>query len=33
MVRIGDYSEYFNRISKDVQLEVIKRTEHSLQGG
>ena len=33
MVRIGGYSEYFNRLSKDVQLEVIKRTEHSLQGG
>ena len=33
MVRIGGYSEYFNRLSKAVQLEVIKRTEHSLQGG
>ena len=30
MVRIGGYSEYFNRLSKAVQLEVIKRTEHTL---
>ena len=30
MVRIGGYSEYFNRLSKTLQLEVIKRTEHAL---
>lgn len=30
MVRIGGYSEYFTRLSRPVQLEVIKRTEHSL---
>ena len=30
MVRIGSYSEYFNRLSKDIQLEVIKHTEHAL---
>ncbi|MBR6075055.1 MAG: hypothetical protein IKP87_07110, partial [Victivallales bacterium] len=29
MVRIGGYSEYFNRLSKTLQLEVIKRTEHA----
>ena len=32
MVRIGGYSEYFNRLSDDLKKEVIKRTEHSLQG-
>ena len=30
MVRIGGYSEYFNRLSDDLKHEVIKRTEHSL---
>lgn len=30
MVRIGGYSEYFTRLSRPVQLEVIKRTEHAL---
>ena len=30
MVRIGGYSEYFNRLSEDLKREVIKRTEHSL---
>lgn len=31
MVRIGGYSEYFNRLSDDLKKEVIKRTEHSLE--
>lgn len=30
IVRIGGYSEYFTRLSKAVQLEVIKRSEHAL---
>ena len=28
IVRIGGFSEYFNRLSPQLQLEVIKRTEH-----
>ncbi len=28
IVRIGGYSEYYNRLSRELQLEVLKRTEH-----
>jgi len=28
MVRIGGYSEYFNRLSRGLKLELLKRTEH-----
>ena len=30
IVRIGGYSEYYNRLSRDLQLEVLKRTEHAI---
>lgn len=30
IVRIGGYSEYFNRLSDDLKAAVIARTEHSL---
>lgn len=30
LVRIGGYSEYFNRLSRDLQIEVVKRTAHHL---
>jgi pyruvate-formate lyase len=28
IVRIGGYSEYFNRLGKDLQLTILERTEH-----
>jgi formate C-acetyltransferase len=28
IVRIGGYSEYFHRLSPDLQLSVLQRTEH-----
>jgi formate C-acetyltransferase len=28
IVRIGGYSEYFNRLSRDLQLTILQRTEH-----
>lgn len=30
IVRIGGYSEYYHRLSRALQLEVLKRTEHSM---
>ena len=30
VVRIGGYSDYFVRLSKTMQAEVIERTEHTL---
>jgi len=30
LVRIGGYSEYFRRLSRELQGEILKRTEHSL---
>ena len=30
IVRIGGYSEYYNRLSRDLQFELLKRTEHML---
>lgn len=30
MVRVGGFSEYFNRLSREIQLDIIKRTEHEL---
>jgi len=30
IVRIGGYSEYFNRLSDDLKKEVLQRTEHSI---
>jgi len=28
IVRIGGYSEYYNRLSRELQFAVLKRTEH-----
>lgn len=33
IVRIGGHSEYFNRLSDDLKLEVMKREEHAVQTG
>lgn len=30
IVRIGGYSEYYNRLSRELQFEVLKRTEHMI---
>jgi pyruvate-formate lyase len=30
LVRIGGYSEYFTRLSGELQAEVLKRIEHAL---
>ena len=30
IVRIGGYSEYYSRLSRELQLEVLKRTEHMI---
>jgi formate C-acetyltransferase len=29
MVRVAGYSDYFTNLSKEIQAEIIKRTEHS----
>ena len=28
LVRIGGYSEYYTRLSRTLQAEILKRTEH-----
>jgi formate C-acetyltransferase len=30
VIRIGGYTEYFNRLSKELQLEVVKRSENGM---
>lgn len=30
IVRIGGYSEYYNRLTRDLQFEILKRTEHTI---